>query len=400
MDLTTFHELLTPAGQAALADAAAHSPTPTEAGFLAAFEKLRKRHPPALAKAALETVLLRAQGPREVRRTPTGCTSPARRSNRRREISRRRHRARRLAPFGVVADLCCGIGGDALAFAAVGLTVHAVESDPLRLAMAEANAPALGLSGRISFHLGDALTVPLPGVRAAFADPSRRTDDAPASRPGGLLAAALGAPRAGSPDLPLAVKIAPGVARSDVENLDAEVEFVSVDGELKECVLWFGPLRTVARRATLLPSGATLAADEPPPSPPVVPPGRVPLRSRRRRCSRRAGRPTGERNSALTPIDHTVMLFTSAEPVDSPFVTAYRVEIAARFNATALRDHLRERGVGRVTIVKRGSSIDADELVKKLKLAGRDHRVVVLTRAAGEPVMIVGERYCFTASSP
>ena len=59
MDLATFHVLLTPDGQGALAAAAALRPA--EATFLRCFEQLRKRHPPALAKAALETVLLRAK---------------------------------------------------------------------------------------------------------------------------------------------------------------------------------------------------------------------------------------------------------------------------------------------------------------------------------------------------
>ena len=44
-----------------------------------------------------------------------------------------------------------------------------------------------------------------------------------------------------------------------------------------------------------------------------------------------------------------------------------------------------------VTVVKRGSLIDADELVKKLKLDGPAHRVVLLTRISGEQGMIVGE---------
>ena len=48
----------------------------------------------------------------------------------------------------------------------------------------------------------------------------------------------------------LAAKIAPGVAWSDLTRWDAEVEFISVEGELKECVLWFGPLRTAAFRAS------------------------------------------------------------------------------------------------------------------------------------------------------
>ena len=41
---------------------------PTEAGFLASFEKLRKRHPPALAKAAASKRSCSArQGPHQVR---------------------------------------------------------------------------------------------------------------------------------------------------------------------------------------------------------------------------------------------------------------------------------------------------------------------------------------------
>jgi hypothetical protein len=100
----------------------------------------------------------------------------------------------------------------------------------------------------------------------------------------------------------------------------------------------------------------------------------------------------------LFPIDHTVMMLTGPESISSPFATVYRVEHLDRVHAARLRSHLCERGVGRVTIVKRGSPVDADELQGKLKLAGSDHRVVMLTRAAGEPVAIVCERV--TASSP
>jgi hypothetical protein len=51
-----------------------------------------------------------------------------------------------------------------------------------------------------------------------------------------------------------------------------------------------------------------------------------------------------------------------------------------------------------VSLIKRGSSIDSEELTGKLKLAGRDHRDIILTRTAGAQVMIVGKR--LTASSP
>jgi THUMP domain-like/RNA cap guanine-N2 methyltransferase len=388
MDLATFRELLTPAGRVALADAAALGPT--EASFLGCFETLRKRHSAAVAKAALEMVLLRAKARVKfadadrmyfTREALEQASSDA----------AARHRAGRFAPFGVVADLCCGIGGDALALAATGLAVHAVESDLLRLAMARANAAALGLAERITFHDADALTAALPGVRAAFADPSRRSDGRRHLDPEGYTPP-LSAIRGRFPrDFPLGVKVAPGVAWVDVAHLGAEAEFVSVEGELKECVLWFGPLRTAARRASVLPAGLTLSAEEVAPLPPVVAPEQYvfdpdPAVVR----AGLAGQLALE--LGLAPIDQAVAMLTGPEPISSPFVTAYRVEFTARFHANRLRDHLRLRGVGRVTVVKRGSTVDADELVRKLKLAGPEHRVVILTRSGGEQVMVVGER--------
>ena len=187
MDLLTFNELLTPAGRSALADAAALAPS--EAGFLAAFEKLRKRHSPTLAKAALETVIVRSRArakftdadrmffTRQALEQATGDAAA-------------RHRARRVVSFGVVADLCCGIGGDAVALSAVGLTVHAIESDPLRLAMAEANASVLGLSARISFHSAMADRAARP-MSARVRRPGRAHRRTATPRPGGLHPATL-----------------------------------------------------------------------------------------------------------------------------------------------------------------------------------------------------------------
>jgi hypothetical protein len=231
----------------------------------------------------------------------------------------------------------------------------------------------------------------LPDVQAAFADPARRCEgkrhlDSESYAP------PLSSLRARFPaNFPLGVKIAPGVALDRIAGLDAEIEFVSLDGELKECVLWFGPLRTTGRRATVLPSGRSIYAEEPRSMPQVVSvreyvfdldPAVV-----------RAGL-AGHLASELgsSPIDSTVALLTAEKPLPSPFLTTYCVEASGRLHLGRLREQLRTRGVGRITIVKRGSKIDADELSRKLKLAGSEHRVVLLTRAAGEQVMIVCER--------
>lgn len=54
-----------------------------------------------------------------------------------------------------VLDLCCGVGGNALAFARAGARVTAVELDPQRLALARHNARIYGVQSRIRFVAGD-----------------------------------------------------------------------------------------------------------------------------------------------------------------------------------------------------------------------------------------------------
>jgi SAM-dependent methyltransferase len=387
MDLPTFRELLAPAGQTAAADAAALAPT--EAGFLAAFEKLRKRHPPPLAKAALETVLLRGRARAKF--------STAERMYFTRESLEQASgevvsadRARRFAPYSTVLDLCCGIGADAIQLALAGCRVEAADSDPLRLAMADANAIACGVADRIRFHEADVLTAPLPAAGAAFADPSRREgerrflDPDRYQPPLGALLARL------PPGFPFAAKIAPGVAWFDLDRFDSEVEFVSVGGELKECVLWFGPLRTATRRATVLPGPHVLSANNPPEDPPASEPQEYAFDPDP--AVIRAGF-TGllaERLGA-SAVDWGVAFLTGPAPVRTPFAACYRVEHAAPFHLARLRDYLRDRHVGRVTVMKRASELDADEVTRKLKLAGSEHRVVILTRSGGKPWAIVGE---------
>lgn len=65
-------------------------------------------------------------------------------------------RAKRVAQSGMVIDLCCGAGGNAIGFARAGLRVIAIELDPLRLAAARHNAHVYGVADRIAFMQGDA----------------------------------------------------------------------------------------------------------------------------------------------------------------------------------------------------------------------------------------------------
>jgi hypothetical protein len=47
----------------------------------------------------------------------------------------------------------------------------------------------------------------------------------------------------------LAVKVSPGVNLDELVDFDAEIEFISLGGALKEAVLWLGALKSTQIRA-------------------------------------------------------------------------------------------------------------------------------------------------------
>ena len=62
------------------------------------------------------------------------------------------------------------------------------------------------------------------------------------------------------------------------------------------------------------------------------------------------------------------------------------------FQLKRLRRYLVERGVGRVTVKKRGFAMTPEELIARLRLrAGAEERVLVMTRHLGKPIAIICE---------
>src|SRR3954468_12629460 len=171
MDLDTFNWLLSDAGQALLA--AAMAGDLGEAAQLRELTRLRRLATPERAAAAYEIAVLRRRAAakfgaaqllyftREALEQASGERIAG-------------YRAGRYQSYDTVADLCCGAGGDTLALAGVA-DVIAVDRDSLRLAMAAANARALGLADRISFVEADLEQAPAPDAAAIFFDPARRS---------------------------------------------------------------------------------------------------------------------------------------------------------------------------------------------------------------------------------
>jgi SAM-dependent methyltransferase len=248
--------LLTPEGRALLDAVRGTDP----ADELAVATRLRRDHPAELVSAALGQARLRQRaaakfGAEDAGRmyfTPNGVEQSTR-------ASVATYRALRMKELGVgsVADLCCGIGGDAIALARAGIRVLAVDRDPGTAAAARANAEALGLDDLIEVREADVTEVDTDGYDAVFVDPARRSSkrgrifDPEAYSPplSWAVEAALEAPHA-------ALKIAPGVPHEAIP-AEAEAEWISDGGDVKEAVLWFGT-EPGAVRATLLPGPRSL----------------------------------------------------------------------------------------------------------------------------------------------
>ncbi|MEU8815171.1 methyltransferase domain-containing protein [Actinoplanes sp. NPDC048796] len=356
---------------------------------LAAASALRSRGvPPDLAAAALTQVELRrrAVGKFGADAASMFFTRAGLEQATRAVVAERR--ARRLAAAGVrtLADLGCGLGSDALAAARFGISVYAVEADPETAAMAAANAEALGLDVRV--ECADATSVPVERYDAVFADPARRK----AGR------GRVFDPRSYSPpwdfiaSLPERVprtvlKLAPGIDH-DLLPPGAEGEWTSVDGDLVEAAFWCGPLAEVPRRAVLLRERASELTGTGAEKAPVGPVGAFlydpdPAVVRSHLVAELAdglGARLGDPEIAY--------LYTDG-PVETPFARRLEITDVLPFSLKRLRALLRERGVGRLEIRKRGSALEPEQLRRDLRLAGPNGASLVLTRVAGAPTALL-----------
>lgn len=306
-----------------------------------------------------------------------------------------RHAGRlRAAGIASVADLGCGIGGDALGFAALGIRVEAVDTDEVTAAIAAYNLAPFG--DAVTVRHGRAEETDLSGVDAVWLDPARRT--------AGHSETARVRPEDYSPSLdwafdvaermPTGIKLGPGLDRDLIPD-GVEAQWVSADGSTVELVLWSGALaREGVRRAALVLRGddaweLTAPADAPDePARPLgafvhEPDGAV-IRARL----------IGEvaRSLEAGMLDEKIAYLTSDAALTSPFVASFRVREVLPAETRALSRALRARGIGRLEIKKRGVDIDPAALRTALKLKGDDAATLLVTRVGSQRLAILADR--------
>lgn len=293
-----------------------------------------------------------------------------------------------------VADLGCGIGGDALAISALDIDVLAVDADEVTAAIASYNlAPFPGTT----VEHRRAEDVDLRSFDGVFLDPARRTA-------GHGQTSRLTDPDEYSPSLgfafelatgrSLGVKLGPGLDR-DLIPSTAEAQWVSVDGQVVEMGLWFGVLaRPGVGRAALVIRGEsadelTAASDSDDAETGALgeylyePDGSV-IRARL----------IGDLARSIDGrmLADGIAYITSDTRTETPFATGFRVVDTLPFAERDLKRALRERGIGTLEIKKRGVDVDPATLRKRLSLSGQKSATLLLTRVAGKHTALLVER--------
>ena len=306
-----------------------------------------------------------------------------------------RHAARfRDAGIGRVADLGCGIGGDALGLAALGLEVLAVDADEVTAALAAYNLAPFG--DAVTVRHGRAEETDLDGVDAVWLDPARRTaGHTETSRTGAddwspsLEWAFTLAER-----MPVGMKLGPAFDRDRIP-AGVEAQWISVDGSTIELVVWSGVLARegVARSALVIrgDAAAELTAPDDSADEPVralgafvhEPEGAV-IRARL------IGEVARELDAGM--LAPGIAYLTSDAAVTSPFVQTFRVREALSLKIPAINAALAAAGIGTLEIKKRGVDIDPAQFRRKLRLRGDAAATLILTKVDGKRTALLADR--------
>lgn len=391
MDLAALRFLLSPPGQRWLARLAQQEITAQS--HLSLASRLREELPPELTQALLETALLRRESEAKFSRAgQMYFTREALEQASAEPVAR--HRARRYAAAGAayIADLGCGVGGDALALAAWSRVIG-IDRELLRLAMARENLAAYGHAERFQPLQADLESLPPLAVDAFFFDPARRDEQGRRIYSVGNYRPPLSLVERWLPRVRLggAAKISPGVDYGELPP-DAEVEFVSLGREVREGLLWYGELRSgVQRRATLLPAGATLTDRDQQEGEVAIGEPEAYLYEPDGAVIRAHLVETLAQQLGAAKIDEDIAYLTAPRPQETPFARCFRLEAALPFQLKRLRGWLREHDVGQVTVKKRGSPLEPQALQRQLRLQGSRSAILFLTHVRGAPYVLVGQ---------
>src|SRR5690606_25747044 len=265
----------------------------------------------------------------------------------------------------------CGIGGDSLAFASLGLRVTSVDADEVTAALAAYNLRPFG--DAVTVLHGTAEGTDIDGIDAVWLDPARRTKGHSETRrvsaddysPNLDWVFALAARK------PAGIKLGPAHDRDALPD-GCEAQWVSVDGSTVELVVWTGALaREGVGRAALVIRGDAAHEITAPADTEDEPVRELGSFIHEPEGSVIRARLIGDvaRSLSAGPTAPQIAYLTGDADLRSSFATSFRVREVLPADPKPLAKALKARGIGTLEIKKRGVDIDPAEFRKKRRLA-------------------------------
>jgi hypothetical protein len=313
---------------------------------------------------------------------------------------------KRFAKHGPVGDLCCGIGGDLLAFAQLGASVG-VDRNPIMAILAAANARAVlpeQVAARTAIEVIDVEQFELADCAAWHIDPDRRPTGSRTSRLAWSSPSADVVERLLAAVPHAAIKLAPAAEVPEPWADHCELEWISRDRECRQLVAWHGALAEDSgqRRATVLDKdGSPIRSvlGQPDVHAPIA---------------ERLGRYLYEPDSAvlaahlvgtlaaqhgISRVSAGIAYLTGDVAINDPALSCFEICEILSFDIRKLAAHLCDHQIGTLEIKKRGVDVDPDRLRRQLKLRGDRSATLIVTPHGGKQVALVARRLDFVSSN-
>ncbi len=319
------------------------------------------------------------------------------------------HKAARF-PAGRVADLCCGIGGDAVALAqrrtrsaseaerrtrSASEELRAVDLDPIAAVLAAANLHACGcLEARA--EVADAAIFPVGDYAAWHIDPDRRPTGRRTSRVE-LFAPSLAAIQQQlAQNGNAAIKLAPAALAPPSWGESAEMSWLGSRGECRQQVAWFGSLsRHPGRRsATVVDARGgprTIVGTPAEPIPLAAKLGRYLYEPHAAVLAAKLEGTLG-RDHGLAAVSPGVAYLTNDVLIEEPALDAFEIADTLPLDQKRLKAYFRQRQIGRLEVKKRGVEIDPQKLRKSVIGDGEAAATLIICRVGDSVQAIVARR--------
>ena len=412
ISLDTWQWLLTPAGEALIEKAGAVKETE-----VANISRLRKHHSAEQVQAAMSCAAARNKAHRKFPRQYKTLIADAQGLEQATSSCVGQYKASRFSDLATtplegrdsnkplrIADLCSGIGGDAIAFSQAGMNVTGIDCDESRAWMTDHNANCKTQTMDIDNWLD---TFNSHDFDAYHIDPQRRNTSGRIWQLQNCLPGPETLSRVIKHIPSGAIKLGPGVDRDDAaEQLpQGDLEFISENGQLVQAIWWTGVFASGTRRATCLynskqneqPSHirdskpATLTLQGHPKYPPVDEPQQYVFTydSSVERAELTATLCEQLEVKSLHPKSG---LLTSNQLINSPWLTAFELIEQMPWREPRIKKWLQQHDAGIVEIKTRGKVVNPDHIQKQLRGTGPKPFTLFIQRFDQKVVALITRR--------